>query len=321
MSLKRCNGCETHKELSYFSKLSRNKDGLNTRCRECLSKYKNKGKTVKNTKQMFKNSKAIHTIVNGKEGKECKTCKKWIEFGVKGSFRITGKYKNGNIKYNYECENCRNFKRRKKNLPPNSLDRKIINNKKHKYCRNCNKWILLKNFHSDKDKDDNLATECKECKNKKNKENFRKCEKHNKRYFLCSECYPKEYKDYYKKREIKRKTDPNYRIKENLRGRVRQALKGNTKSESTMKLIGCTVEELWDHLESQFQPGMTKENYGQYHIDHIRPCSSFNLKDPLQQRRCFNWQNLQPLWGSENLSKGDAYTFDIVLEIKLLQIQ
>lgn len=50
--------------------------------------------------------------------------------------------------------------------------------------------------------------------------------------------------------------------------------------------------------------GMSWENYGEWHIDHIVPCSSFDLTDPKQQEDCFNFKNLQPLWGWENSKKG-----------------
>ena len=62
------------------------------------------------------------------------------------------------------------------------------------------------------------------------------------------------------------------------------------------------------HLEAQFKPGMTWDNYGLkgWHVDHIRPCASFDLRDPEQQRRCFHYTNLQPLWAEENLKKGSG---------------
>ena len=71
-----------------------------------------------------------------------------------------------------------------------------------------------------------------------------------------------------------------------------------------MKLLGCTIEELWQHLEKQFQLGMTKENYGKWHVDHRKACAKFDLTDPEQQRECFHWSNLQPLWAIDNIKKG-----------------
>jgi len=104
----------------------------------------------------------------------------------------------------------------------------------------------------------------------------------------------------------KRKTDTAYRMLLNIRSRICIAVKKSNshKSNGTTKLIGCTVPELRIHLSEQFVDGMTWENYGQWHIDHIIPCSFFNLNDPEEQRECFHFSNLQPLWAIDNLRKG-----------------
>jgi hypothetical protein len=52
---------------------------------------------------------------------------------------------------------------------------------------------------------------------------------------------------------------------------------------------------------------MSWNNHGQWHIDHVRPCSSFNLLNPEEQQQCFHYTNLQPLWAADNLSKSDTY--------------
>lgn len=103
------------------------------------------------------------------------------------------------------------------------------------------------------------------------------------------------------------KSNPHRQIANKLRVRVGDALKNNgtRKAAQTMVLIGCTIEHLMAHLERQFQPGMTWANQGLWHIDHIRPCASFDLTCPEAQRECFNWSNLQPLWAADNLAKSD----------------
>ena len=104
----------------------------------------------------------------------------------------------------------------------------------------------------------------------------------------------------------KRKVNPTFRLMMNLRRRTLLALKGKNKSASTMNLLGIpSVEFLWIHLERLFKPGMTRENHGKWHVDHIKPCSSFDLTKPEEQAKCFHYTNLQPLWASENLSKGN----------------
>jgi hypothetical protein len=101
------------------------------------------------------------------------------------------------------------------------------------------------------------------------------------------------------------KTDPEFKILNMLRKRVRNAIKGK-KHYKSIDLLGCTVLDARCHLEKQFKEGMSWENHGKYgwHIDHIIPCASFDLTDLEQQKKCFHYTNLQPLWANENLSKG-----------------
>ncbi len=103
----------------------------------------------------------------------------------------------------------------------------------------------------------------------------------------------------------KRNTDIEFKIKGNLRNRIRLVLKRNTKSGHTLELLGCSVDFLKKHLESQFTDGMTWDNYGLkgWHIDHIKPCCSFDLSKPEEQKTCFHYSNLQPLWWYDNLDK------------------
>jgi hypothetical protein len=82
-----------------------------------------------------------------------------------------------------------------------------------------------------------------------------------------------------------------------------------------MDLIGCSPDFLRKYLEAQFEEGMTWENRGFdpdkcWHMDHIRPCSSFDLIDEGQQRECFHYSNLQPMWGFENMLKGDTWILE-----------
>lgn len=110
------------------------------------------------------------------------------------------------------------------------------------------------------------------------------------------------------RKRVRRQTDPVYKLGHNLRVRLKDALSGKTKSAQTRELIGCSLEHLKLHLEKQFLPGMTWVNYGPvWHVDHIKPCAIFDLTDPEQQKSCFHWTNLQPLFAVENLKKGDKY--------------
>ena len=113
-------------------------------------------------------------------------------------------------------------------------------------------------------------------------------------------------KNYYKQRA---KNSTQYRIAKNLRSRIRSALVGNFKTEKTENLIGCSFDFLKVWLESKWKPGMSWQNYGHdgWHIDHVRPISSFDLSLPKQQSMACHFLNLQPLWAHENFSKSDRY--------------
>ncbi|MDX1372513.1 MAG: hypothetical protein R3321_08575 [Nitrososphaeraceae archaeon] len=103
---------------------------------------------------------------------------------------------------------------------------------------------------------------------------------------------------------FKRKTDLNFWFAHNLRSRINSAIKTNQKVGSAVQDLGCTIPELKEHLEKQFQSGMNWNNRGKWHIDHIIPLDSFDLTDRKQFLKAVNYKNLQPLWETDNLSKG-----------------
>jgi hypothetical protein len=79
------------------------------------------------------------------------------------------------------------------------------------------------------------------------------------------------------------------------------------KTLRSSKLLDCNFGELKMYLESKFLPGMTWDNYGEWHIDHIKPCAIFDLTDLEQRKQCFHYSNLQPLWAIDNIKKGAKY--------------
>jgi len=114
----------------------------------------------------------------------------------------------------------------------------------------------------------------------------------------------------YRKRSYqKRVSTLNGRLEKNLRARLFFALNGKKKTEATIDLLGCSVTQLKQHIASKFKKGMSWDNYGYktWHIDHIRPCDSFDLSDEQQQKECFHYTNLQPLWAKENIRKNNKF--------------
>lgn len=112
--------------------------------------------------------------------------------------------------------------------------------------------------------------------------------------------------------QAKQMDNIEFRLKKNLRGRIYVALKRGVKSEPTMKLLGCTIDKFKEYFESLFTEGMNWDVYknGGIHIDHIIPCSKFDLTSPEQQRECFHYTNLQPLWRMDNLRKGTSLNYN-----------
>ena len=104
----------------------------------------------------------------------------------------------------------------------------------------------------------------------------------------------------------KRRTDVQQWLKDRLRKRLWDCL-GGTVGRRSRELTGADIETVKAHLEKQFADGMSWDNRGAWHVDHIRPCASFDLTDPEQQRQCFHYTNLQPLWAEDNLRKSDHW--------------
>lgn len=199
-----------------------------------------------------------------------------------------------------------------------------------KKCNKCEKTKNIEDFPKNK-------SQCKICINRRNKEyrdkmgekwkesrkkyyqkNLEKLRLEKRTYHELNKDkkteYDKKYRELNKesikknkrKWELKNKNNPILKIKRNLRRRIHHALIKGYKSASTFELIGCTVNEFKIYIESKFQNDMSWENYGTkgWHIDHIIPCSSFDLTDPEQQKLCFHYSNQQPLWAKDNLKKG-----------------
>lgn len=105
------------------------------------------------------------------------------------------------------------------------------------------------------------------------------------------------------------KKDILYTLAINLRSRINIAIKSNQKVGSAVEDLGCSIKELKIYLENKFLAGMTWNNWGSWHIDHIKPLSKFNLSDRKQYLEAINFINLQPLWAIDNLKKGAKYDY------------
>ena len=118
-------------------------------------------------------------------------------------------------------------------------------------------------------------------------------------------------RDYERNRKAR---DPLYKLISNFRTAIYQVLKESNveKNGHYFDILGYTPEELINHLEKQFTEGMTWENYGEFHVDHKLPISSFNIKEIGDEEfmRCWCLDNLQPMWGEENIRKSNKILED-----------
>jgi len=246
----------------------------------------------------------MEQIVN----KKCKICQ--------GNFPLTKDffYQGFNKKvqkfyYSSYCINCERNNTRQSYTKREKIDKKLIlwNCNQEKQCKTCKSYfpVTKEYFYKNSETFDGFENSCKDC---------RKCVM--RQFYVDNHTIIREQKNSYRKTDSnrqkikdKRKNDPLFALEANLRNRIRNAVVKikSKKADKFIKLLGCSLQQIKDHLESKFQDKMVWENYGKHgwHVDHIIPCSAFDLSTEENQRICFNWINLQPLWGDENSIKND----------------
>ena len=170
-----------------------------------------------------------------------------------------------------------------------------------KVCSKCKHELPLELFYKDKHGKHGVSHLCKFHHGESTKESTKRWALKNKE--KCNEYLKK----YIKQRK---KTDPAYAMLCTLRVRQREALKGNTKHKPTLELLGADPKDVWKNLKAGFlkrynRPYSKAESI---HIDHIRPCSSFNMILLSEQKKCFHWTNLQLLTAEDNMKKGSKRT-------------
>lgn len=129
------------------------------------------------------------------------------------------------------------------------------------------------------------------------------------KYRASARAYQRANKEARRRRENERlRNDPVYKIKKRLRVRLHSALRNKYKAGSAVTELGISIVEFMSYIESKFVPGMSWDNYGAvWHLDHIRPLSSFNLQDADQFKVACHYTNLQPLFAVDNLIKSNKY--------------
>jgi hypothetical protein len=239
--------------------------------------------------------------------KKCKKC------GIEKTFDCFGNNKNnqdGKSIYCFECERLRSVEYREKNRQKvNDASKKWRIQNPEKY-----KEVIVRYLEKNPD----MSPKERIKKYRKDPDFVKKESIRRKMYYLNNIDKEREKrKEYYynnKKQERlknnewkknKLKTDPIERVKKNLRDRIREYLNGKNKSKRTFDIIGLDKENFKMYIQSKFEEGMSWENYGEWHIDHIKPlCLGKNEEDVLLLN---HYTNLQPLWAKDNLIKNRKY--------------
>jgi len=203
-----------------------------------------------------------------------------------------------------------------------------------KKCTKCKEVKQIECFHKNKGKKDGYGTRCKSCRKQYYEENKERQAEYKKQYQQENKERLKQYREENKERlkqyrkenkeriaELKKQwreenkerinerrkqrklTDPIYKLKCNLYKRTGRAFKSKSylKTSKTAEMLGVTYEVAKDHIERQFTKGMTWENHGEWHIDHIIPLASAQTESELI--KLCHYTNLQPLWAKDNQSK------------------
>lgn len=202
-----------------------------------------------------------------------------------------------------------------------------------KKCNRCKQELETSCFHKNKAFPDGLAHYCKPCRNQYYKDSpsaqaYNKkypIEQREKRRATVRKSYEKNKikisnrrreryrlnKEKHALKERKRRENIQYKIKSNVSRRIRSYFKKWKFNLKTTDILGCSAEFFKNYIESKFKDGMSWNNYGMYgwHLDHIKPCVCFDLTDEKQLRECFHYSNFQPLWASENISKGSQFPY------------
>jgi hypothetical protein len=181
-----------------------------------------------------------------------------------------------------------------------------------KTCTSCNVEKPVSEYFTRAASRDGLTPKCKPCKRTVDAKHYKK-----KKSEIVSQvrAWQRENKDAYNayRRQHQKHKEANniqFKLKRRLRSRLYNALKGGFKAGSAVGLLGCPVDRLKAHLEASFHPhpatgaSMTWDNYGAWHIDHIKPLDAFDLTEHTDLVVACHYTNLQPLWAEDNLSKG-----------------
>lgn len=268
-----CSKCTNEKILDEFYFIKQ-ENRYNKRCKNCINIY---------NKKSYDGVKLLPKITV--ETKICSQCK--FEKNIK-EFNKERKQKDG---YNNSCKECVKIQQSKFRLKYNP---KQIFKPNHKICNCCKDELHFDNFYPLKLGKFGLHNNCKICCSKK----FKEWQNKN----------GKDWENKYRKE--RKKTDIQFKLKCLLRGRINDALKKGkvTKRHSSLKILDCGLDFYKEYLQNQFLPVFTWENHGiVWEIDHIEPCSSFDLTKDEEVKKCFHYTNTMPRFKTTEIAQSFGY--------------
>jgi len=275
--MKTCTKCKIEKDETEFSKAKREKDGLQSKCKACEREYRQaNAERIAEYQGEYRQENAEQICEKRREYYQA-NAEQYREYYQTNAERI--------------CERTRKYKQENAE--------KIAEQKREYQQENAEKIAEYQRGYY-----------------QANAEHL--CEKQREYYQTNAEQICEKQREYHQTEEAKAKRskrrndryqiDPSIRIANCMSSAISLALKGKKAGRHWEKLVGYTVNDLMQHLETKFTPEMSWENYGSYwHDDHIVPKSWFAQTDPAEFKACWALSNLQPLEATENIKKGNRY--------------
>ena len=265
-TIKKCSKCGKVKILDEFSKKSSSKDGKDSRCKSCRKEYYAQQKTIL--------QRDGYKVITEKKCSVCGEVKPADEF-YKDARSKDGKRS--------QCKSCEKEHNAQRTAILQRDGYKVITEKK---CSKCGEVKPADEFGKNPNSKDGKRSWCKSCLKEYDAQPHAKARRN-------------------ERRRERYKNDPQYKIARILREALRRVLKGRTKTESALVLVGCTTEQLWEHLENSFVDGMTVQNHGDvWHVGHIECLSGFDGTNEEHIKRVNHFSNLKAQFKEENLSDG-----------------
>jgi len=272
--MKTCEKCKKELLETYFEKQG---DNLRKKCKLCRKEE------LKVRREQIKelNANRLEFI----EEKQCRVCS---EIKPRESFNRKGHTKDG---LDSACKECYTKIRKPKE------QKRPKQTPLTKFCEKCSTEKSSTHFKKTNRAKDGLYSICIDC--------WKPCEWNSEKQKQSEKRYCEKNKEKLQEKWKRRSMKLQCILKQRLSARIKSAfnLQSLRKNAKTYEYIGCSYDFLKKWFEFQFKDGMSWETMGKWHIDHVKPCESFDLTNEKESNECFNWKNLRPCWAEENQKK------------------